>query len=68
MHVINRIAEVVSGEVEEHRRRIRELESQLMETEELRRQQLKAAAEDAARCVAAKEQECLNTISSAYGA
>lgn len=58
---------MVSGEVEEHRRRIKDLESQLIEVEERRRQQLEAAAEEAARCVAAKEQECLNTISSAYG-
>lgn len=61
-----RIAEVISGEVEDHRRRVRELEAKLMEVEERHQQQVEAAAHEAARCVAAKEQECLNTISSAY--
>ena len=67
LQTVHRIAEVISGEVEDHRRRVRELEAQLMEAEERHQQQVEAAAHEAARCVAAKEQECLNTISSAYG-
>lgn len=54
--------------MEEHRKRIKELESELIKAEDQRRLQIEAAAEEAARRVAAKEQECLNTISSAYGA
>ncbi|XP_045127980.1 golgin subfamily A member 4-like isoform X15 [Portunus trituberculatus] len=61
-----RIAEVVSGEVEEYRRRVREIEAKLSEMEEQHRQQVEAAAQEAERRVAAKEQECLNTISTAY--
>lgn len=67
LQTIHRIAEVVSGEVEEYRRRVRELEAKLTEAEEQHRQQVEAAAQEAERRVAAKEQECLNTISTAYG-
>ncbi|MPC08977.1 Golgin subfamily A member 4 [Portunus trituberculatus] len=67
LQTIHRIAEVVSGEVEEYRRRVRELEAKLSEMEEQHRQQVEAAAQEAERRVAAKEQECLNTISTAYG-
>ncbi|KAG0693641.1 hypothetical protein GWK47_027426 [Chionoecetes opilio] len=66
MPTVHRIAEVVTGEVEEYRSRVRELEAKLSEAEEGWRQQVEAAAQEAARRVAAKEQECLNTISSAY--
>ena len=67
LQTVHRIAEVVRGEVEEYRRRVRELEAKLSEMEEQHRQQVEAAAQEAERRVAAKEQECLNTISTAYG-
>ncbi|KAK7067291.1 hypothetical protein SK128_004513, partial [Halocaridina rubra] len=61
-----RLAEIVSGEVEEHRRRVRDLEAQLTSSDEEHRQQLKTVTLEAERQVAVKELECQQTIASAY--
>ncbi|ROT79892.1 hypothetical protein C7M84_001370 [Penaeus vannamei] len=60
------LAEVVSGEVEEQRQRVREVESKMAVMEEQHRQQIKTIALEAERQVAVKEQECQQTITSAY--
>nr|XP_045582291.1 golgin subfamily A member 4-like isoform X1 [Procambarus clarkii] len=61
-----RLAEVISGEVEEQREKVQELEAKLASAEEQHRQQFMTMALEAERRVAAKEQECHQTISSAY--
>lgn len=57
----------MSGEVEEQRQRVREVESKMAVMEEQHRQQIKTIALEAERQVAVKEQECQQTITSAYG-
>ncbi|KAK8753471.1 hypothetical protein OTU49_004613 [Cherax quadricarinatus] len=61
-----RLSEVISGEVEEQRKRVRELESSLTSLQEQHRQQLRALELETQRQVASKEQQCQQTISSAY--
>lgn len=62
-----RLAEVVSGEVEEQRQRVRDVETKMAVMEEQHRQQIKTIALEAERQVAVKEQECQQTITTAYG-
>ncbi|XP_042206402.1 golgin subfamily A member 4-like [Homarus americanus] len=61
-----RLAEVISGEVEEQREKMRNLEAKMVLAEEQHRQQVKTVSLEAEKWVTAKEQECQQTISSAY--
>ncbi|XP_071552808.1 uncharacterized protein [Panulirus ornatus] len=61
-----RIAEVISGEVEEQQVKMRELQAKMALAEEQHQQQIKSMLLEAERRVADKEQECQQTISSAY--
>lgn len=61
-----RLAEIVSGEVEEHRMKVRELEAKLALAGEQHRRQLQTVTLEAEQHVAAKEQLCHETIASAY--